>query len=394
MWVAAVVLHGHAYWVSPLVGERPCCRRYSGPGYVRRVVWGYRVKPIGEPCLLVGGGGSRGMWVEMRCSRGHGVSRAAGLQCQHVRGMPWSLCLNGGTSVSCALCFGMDQGEWCRWTVRVACLWPLLGGVQPSADGVGSPRVVLPSLAVWCSLKRGRGCWRWKALYAVSKSLGPGMSRPAFVAHARRYAWKTRRTGHCCSEREQGMVGVPLGHDLHLCWGDICYCDGAPHEAQGIHLARRVSVDVAVRGHEWPLLIAKGSLSGWPACGAVAGVAAAPRCQCPQRWRRRVAPVSTGGRCWGPFALPLCVWLPLREPRAGGCVSPCVGGALRVWHRPCRPGHLYCFRSSASGPSWPPWGKTCASLRVAPMPSSLAVERGVGRLGGAGGAGPRTQSPR
>ena len=60
---------------------------------------------------------------------------------------------------------------------------------------------------------------------------------------------------------------------------------------------------------------------------------------------------------------------------------------MRVWHRPCQLGRLYCPRSSASGPSWPPWGKTWASLRVAPMPSSLAVERGVGRLGGVGGAG-------
>ena len=60
MWVAAVVLHGNAVRVCPLVGERPCRRGCSGPGYVRRVVWGYRVKPGGEPCLLVGGGGGGG----------------------------------------------------------------------------------------------------------------------------------------------------------------------------------------------------------------------------------------------------------------------------------------------------------------------------------------------
>ena len=60
MWVAAVVLHGYAVRVCPLVGERPCRRGCSGPGYVRRVVWGYRVKPGGEPCLLVGGGGCGG----------------------------------------------------------------------------------------------------------------------------------------------------------------------------------------------------------------------------------------------------------------------------------------------------------------------------------------------
>ena len=38
-------------------------------------------------------------------------------------------------------------------------------------------------------------------------------------------------------------------------------------------------------------------------CGAVGGVVAGPRCQCPRRWRRRVAPVSTGGRCCGPLVL-------------------------------------------------------------------------------------------
>ena len=48
------------------------------------------------------------------------------------------------------------------------------------------------------------------------------------------------------------MEGVALGHDLHLRWGDG---DGGSDEAQGVHLACRVSVDVGVRGHEWPLLI-------------------------------------------------------------------------------------------------------------------------------------------
>ena len=99
----------------------------------------------------------------MRCSRGHGVSRAAGPQCQHVRGMPWSLCLTGGTSVSGALCLGMDQGAWCRWTVLVACLWlfgaslRMVGGVQPLVEGVGSSCFVLPSLGVSCSLEEAGG---------------------------------------------------------------------------------------------------------------------------------------------------------------------------------------------------------------------------------------------
>ena len=55
---------------------------------------------------------------------------------------------------------------------------------------------------------------------------------------------------------ERGVVGVALGHDLHLCWADIHYGDGGPYEAQGVHLACRVSVDVGVCGHEWPLLVA------------------------------------------------------------------------------------------------------------------------------------------
>ena len=54
--VAAVVLHGHAVWVCSLVGECPRRRGRSSPGYVCWVVWGYRVKPGGEPCLQVGGG--------------------------------------------------------------------------------------------------------------------------------------------------------------------------------------------------------------------------------------------------------------------------------------------------------------------------------------------------
>ena len=60
MWVAAVVLYGDAVRVCPLVGGHPCRRGCSGPGYVRRVVWGYHVKPGGEPCLLVGSGGGGG----------------------------------------------------------------------------------------------------------------------------------------------------------------------------------------------------------------------------------------------------------------------------------------------------------------------------------------------
>ena len=60
MWLAAVVLYGHAFRVRPLVGECPCCRGRSSPGYVCWEVSEYRVEPGGEPCLLVGGGGGSG----------------------------------------------------------------------------------------------------------------------------------------------------------------------------------------------------------------------------------------------------------------------------------------------------------------------------------------------
>ena len=60
VWVAAVVLYGHAFCVCPLVGECPCRRGCSSPGYVCWVACRERVKPGGEPCLLVGGGSGGG----------------------------------------------------------------------------------------------------------------------------------------------------------------------------------------------------------------------------------------------------------------------------------------------------------------------------------------------
>ena len=97
--------------------------------------------------------------------------------------------------------------------------------------------------------RAGRGCWRSKALYAVSMSLGPGMSRPSFVAHARRYAWKTWRAGHCGSERNGAWWA---SH-----WAMILICVGVIYTMVMVApTRRRVSVDVGVRGHEWPLLIA------------------------------------------------------------------------------------------------------------------------------------------
>ena len=75
--------------------------------------------------------------------------------------------------------------------------------------------------------------------------------------------------------KERGVVGVALGHDPRLCWGDIHYGDGGPHEAQGVHLACRVSLDVGVRGHEWPLLIAVAIVSRFMGSGTVEAIGAA-----------------------------------------------------------------------------------------------------------------------
>ena len=50
--------------------------------------------------------------------------------------------------------------------------------------------------------------------------------------------------------KERGVVGVALGHDLHLRWGDVYYGDGGSHEAQGVHLACRMSVNVRLQRAE------------------------------------------------------------------------------------------------------------------------------------------------
>ena len=60
VWVSAVVLDGHTFWVRPLAGECPCRRGRLSPGHVRLLAWGYRVTSGGEQCLLVSGGGGIG----------------------------------------------------------------------------------------------------------------------------------------------------------------------------------------------------------------------------------------------------------------------------------------------------------------------------------------------
>ena len=151
------------------------------------------------------------------------MSRAAGPQCQHVRGMPWSLCLTGGTSVSGALCLGMDQGAWCRWTVRVACLWPfgassrMVGGVQPSADGVGSFCFVPPSLGVSCSLGQGPGVLALEACVRRVEVLGPRHVAPCLRSTCAEVRLEDVACWPLWVGKERGVVGVALGHDPHLC---------------------------------------------------------------------------------------------------------------------------------------------------------------------------------
>ena len=116
MWVAAVVLYGHAFSVCPLVGERPYRRGCSSPSYVCRVVWGYRVKAEGEPCLLVGGGGGGGGVVvgEDEVQQGprsvEGCRAAVPARAWYALVIVfdrWYIGLRG-------VVFGLDQGAWCR----------------------------------------------------------------------------------------------------------------------------------------------------------------------------------------------------------------------------------------------------------------------------------------
>ena len=94
-------------------------------------------------------------------------------------------------------------------------------GFQPSAESMGSFRSVSPLLGALRSFGWGRGCWRWRALYAGSMSLGPSIVRPALVAHVRRYAWRTRRVGHCKTARN-GAWWAPH-------WAMYFICEGMNH---------------------------------------------------------------------------------------------------------------------------------------------------------------------
>ena len=68
------------------------------------------------------------------------------------------------------------------------------------------------------------------------------------------------RTPRCCGplrvNKEWGVVGSALGHDVYLCGGDLYYGDGGFYQVQGIRLPCRVPVDVGVSGYQWPWLIA------------------------------------------------------------------------------------------------------------------------------------------
>ena len=190
------------------------------------------------------------------------MSRAAGPQCQHVRGMPCSSCLTVGKSVSGALCVAMDQGVWCCWTVWVACLCPfgassrMVGGVQPSPDR-GGLLPLLVSIVVGLVLLRAESgvlvlegfvrrvyiLGSWNCAYYFR-----GACAEICLEDAARWPWRV--------EEERGVLGFAWGHDCHVSGGDVHYGDRGSHEAQGVHFPCRPPVDVGVRGHKWPLLIA------------------------------------------------------------------------------------------------------------------------------------------
>ena len=198
--------------------------------------------------------------MEMRCSRGHGVSRAAGPQCQHVRDMPWSSCLTGGTSVSGALCFGMDQGVWCRWTVRVvsSSLWALAAGWWVVCSLRWSGWAPPASCQVVGGLVLGwavPGVLVLEGLVSLVNILGSWHRAPCFRGACAEVCLEDAARSPLRVGEERGVVGSALRHDSHRCGGGLYYGDGGPHMARGVHLACRVPVDVSARGHEWPLLI-------------------------------------------------------------------------------------------------------------------------------------------
>ena len=97
VWVPAVVLYALALWVCLLVGECPCRCGCLRPGYVCWMAWQYRVKPGGEPCLLVGGGGGGGAVVVGGDGVQQGPRIVEGCQAA-VPPRAW-YALTGGTSV-------------------------------------------------------------------------------------------------------------------------------------------------------------------------------------------------------------------------------------------------------------------------------------------------------
>ena len=117
--------------------------------------------------------------------------------------------------------------------------------MPPRCAGAGPPLLCACAglREVWA-----RG-WCRKALYALLMSLGSGILCHTFVTHVRRYAWKTRRVGHCGSARNVAWW-APY-------WAMMFICVGVMYTMVMVaRTRRRVPVHVSVRGYEWPLLIA------------------------------------------------------------------------------------------------------------------------------------------
>ena len=115
MWVAAVVLYGHTFWVFLLAGKCPRCCGLSGPSHVHRVAWRYRVKPGGE----------------------HGGSGGVILGGDEVQQGPWSVEGCQAALPARAWFASVIVSDWLHVCLRGVVFWDGPGGMVP-LDSVGS----------------------------------------------------------------------------------------------------------------------------------------------------------------------------------------------------------------------------------------------------------------
>ena len=116
-----------------------------------------------------------------------------------------------------------------------------MGGVQPSADGMGSSCVMLAFSGGLVLAPAGPGVLALEGLVRRVDVLGPRNVAPCLRSACAEVRLEDAACWPLWVGKERGVVAVALGHDPHLCWSEIHYGDSGPHKAQGVLLACRVS---------------------------------------------------------------------------------------------------------------------------------------------------------